>query len=81
MPPLNRELDVDELVPGLFRERLGQQSNFFSDFQFGLPAGTKNGVVAPAPLLAAQYIRRAKSARAGAAPGFAATGHRCALAN
>src|SRR6516225_4882629 len=48
---LNGELDVHQLVTGLLRQRLGQQSNFFSDFQFALPAGTKNGVVAPAPLL------------------------------
>jgi len=49
--PLDHELDIDELEAILRGEGIRQLANLFSDFQIGLPDETKNGVVAPAPLL------------------------------
>jgi len=52
---LNQQLDVDELQSLLGGQGIRELANLFSDFQITLPAypgpKTKNGVVAPAPLL------------------------------
>ena len=51
MATLDEELHVHELETVLGCEGIRKLANLFSDFQIGLPDETKNGVVAPAPLL------------------------------
>ena len=62
-PALHQEFDVDELQPICLGDRKRESPNFFSHIQFRHPrAEMKNGVVAPAPLLAAHTTKEMGSA-------------------
>jgi hypothetical protein len=50
-PPLYQHLDIDELVTLLVGQGLHQLAKLFPHFQRATPRQTKNGVVAPTPLL------------------------------
>ena len=57
MPSEKDLLYVDHLEAGILGEGLGQLAHFFSDFQNRPRIKTKNGVVAPAPLLEAHLTK------------------------